>query len=256
MASIAGDGSSGTNPVAIVISHDCDLSQSPIGEPDVEVIVGFLIDTLDGSLANAKSTRTLHLPLSAGSKPINLCLDATKKVRLSKGLLAPHAPTAEHRLSPDELAVLQRWLARRYRRAAFPTGFNERLRTGKAEKKIADKMKPHGKAIQAVFFDVDGGVDCEKTDIKELYSLGVTVVYDGSDAINNEQISNSLKANIEEIFKKVFFDSKSKEWSGIELIYCEVASDTAITIAQARIMREWNLDHISLRDQANQPLHD
>ncbi len=77
--------------------------------------------------------------------------------------------------------MLQRWLARRYRRAAFPTQFNIRLKKGKADRKIAEKLKPHGNAIRAIYFDVDEGLGLEKTNPSDLYKLGITIVYDGRD---------------------------------------------------------------------------
>jgi hypothetical protein len=40
--------------IAIVISHDCDLTQTPEAEPLVEVIVGRRVAALDGNFTHAK----------------------------------------------------------------------------------------------------------------------------------------------------------------------------------------------------------
>ena len=249
-------GSASGDQIAMIISHDCDLSQSPINEPYIEVVLGYIIDSLNGSLTNAKSTRVLHIPLTAGTETVNLCLEATKKSTIAKELLADLSPSDKHRLSGDDRRKLQQWLARRYRRSAFPNAFNDRLKTSKADRKISEKLTPYGTSIHAIFFTVDDGEDIERSNSDDTYSLGITIVYDGSDAINNERKATALKGELEAIFSKAFFNQDTRGWVNIELIYCEVASDMAVSVAQARTMSEWNVDHISLRDPSNPPLYE
>src|ERR1700748_1181562 len=65
---------------AIVISHDCDLSNDNLAaEPDVELIVGKVLPTPNGSFTWGKSPRTLHLHARCGNSPVALELVATKK---------------------------------------------------------------------------------------------------------------------------------------------------------------------------------
>lgn len=56
----------------VVISHDCDLANEAMSiEPDVEVIVGRLVQKGDGNYFWAKAPRTLHIDaLHNGSEEI------------------------------------------------------------------------------------------------------------------------------------------------------------------------------------------
>ena len=119
-----------------------------------------------------------------------------------------------------------------------------------------DKLKPYGKSIYAIFFDVDNGRAIEKEKPDDIYNLGITIVYDGADAIANEANAQELKAELNNIFTKAFFNENNNEWQNIELEYCEVSSDLSISVAQARTMSEWNVDQLSFRDQSNQPLYE
>jgi hypothetical protein len=53
---------------AVVVSHNCDLVQSPDIEPMVEVIVGRRVDRPDGNFTHSKNPRLLHISAAeAGS---------------------------------------------------------------------------------------------------------------------------------------------------------------------------------------------
>ncbi len=47
--------------IGIVISHDCDLAQLIDREPNAEIIVGRVIDRIEGNFTHAKNPRVLHL---------------------------------------------------------------------------------------------------------------------------------------------------------------------------------------------------
>ena len=47
--------------LVIVASHDCDLAQSPEGEPTIEVVVGRLVTEKDGNCTHAKNARKLQV---------------------------------------------------------------------------------------------------------------------------------------------------------------------------------------------------
>ena len=56
--------------IAVVVSHDCDITQTAEIEPNVEVIIGHIIATSDGNCTHAKNPRRLHLPCTGGSQKI------------------------------------------------------------------------------------------------------------------------------------------------------------------------------------------
>ena len=114
------------NTVVIVVTHDCDLVQLTSSEPVVEVVVGRRITDADGNYTHAKSARTLHIKFE-GDAPMLAEFVITAKRSISKETLVDFKPVIEYRLSPSGQATLQRWLASRYRRSAFPDEFERRL---------------------------------------------------------------------------------------------------------------------------------
>jgi hypothetical protein len=60
------------------------------------------------------------------------------------------------------------------------------------------------------------------------------------------------KKRIEQAFQDKLY-SIGAGWQHIELRSCEVLSDEAISYAQSQKLREWRLEHVSLRQDAQQP---
>jgi hypothetical protein len=134
----------------VVITHDCDLAASPDKEPDIEVIIGRLVEKADGNFTHAKSPRVLHLAFTTPGGPRVVELAATNKARIAKTDLIDHAPRRGWELDPTGLSILQRWLAARYRRTAFPDAFEELLNRSGASARLTKILKPAGKHICAV----------------------------------------------------------------------------------------------------------
>src|SRR5215469_16523854 len=112
--------------LVLVISHDCDLTQSCEIEPFVEVLVGRRVAAVDGNFTHAKNPRRLHLVAGQGGAALYLDLVARDKRLVPKEQLAGELPDETFALAPRDRSVLQRWLAARYRRSAFPDEFNRR----------------------------------------------------------------------------------------------------------------------------------
>lgn len=242
----------------VVISHDCDLAQSCQGEPDVEVIVGRYVDEPQGNFTHAKNLRKLHLPYTRGSQQAVVELLANGKRTLPKegqDGLADHQPDMNIKLGPEEQAILQSWLAARYRRAAFPDEFDRRLNeeTGLREQ-LAKILKSHGMHIPAIFFDVDEGEEVKRNGADDVYTLSVYLLYSTqNDPDTAETDAQKAKAAIEAAFKKKCVNGKGK-WQWIELRECDILADTAMTYAQSLLFKKWQADHISFRSDPQQEL--
>jgi len=241
--------------VAIVASHDCDLVQVVDKEPKVEVVVGRRIDRSDGNYTHAKNSRTLHIDIE-GHEPIVAEFVATDKQSLQKSLLVDFVPAAGRRLSPASKATIQRWLASRYSRAGFPDEFQRRL---VVETKLADRIakavKPHGKLITAVLFDVDDGEDQSRAGPDDVYILDITLLH----SVEPDQNAAELAADtavqfIREAFEKKLLDATSGRWQQIELRYCDVMSEEALSYRQFTLMRRWRFDYISLAAEPQQTM--
>ncbi|MDA8119408.1 MAG: hypothetical protein M0Z85_05015 [Gammaproteobacteria bacterium] len=244
----------------VVISHDCDLAQSPEGEPVVEVIVGRVVAEANGTYTNTKNLRRLHLPCTAGTRQVTVELDATGKRLVDKlasdatSGLAGHVPEPSVRLKPEELRILQMWLAARYRRAAFPDEFDRRL---KDETKLAERLgkllRSTGSHISALFFEVDGHREMPHSGADDPYELHIVVVYSTQhDPAAAQQAAEGSAAQIKGEFAKQC--KVTGQWRWIELVDVEVLSDEAITYAMSQRLLKWQADHISLRADPMQPI--
>lgn len=246
------DGSS--EPIyAVVISHDCDLAASESKEPSAEVIIGKRVRKLGGD-SFAKAARRLQVEYQSADGPVILELAATGKTPVSKATLSTCEPRRDITLDKQGLIILQRWLAARYRRAAFPEEFETRLRspqmTGKKTflERIEGILEAGGDHIRGLLFDLDEGADVERVTQNDAYQLGVVVLYN---SLRDEPAAAAVASNAAEELERLFaesFESSTGEWQGICLTYCDSMSDNAITVAQSEMLKEWRLEHMSLKD--------
>jgi hypothetical protein len=232
---------------AMVISHDCDLAQDCETEPVVEVIVGKVLDAADGNLTHAKNSRRLHLSCEVQGAEVFLDLPARGKAEIVKEKLADYEPDEHVFVTATDLSVLQRWLAARYRRSAFPDEFERRMNDTGVTRRLVRILEPLGNDLVAVFFDVDEGAENSRQGEEDVYSLGVELLYSTEEDPNRALASAERAA--EEI--RVLFRSRcfveSPGWRWIELIACEPISDQAMTYAMSLQLKRWNVDYLSLR---------
>ena len=237
----------------VVISHDCDLAADPEREPLVELVTGRIIDAIKAD-SHAKSARRLQIEFQGLQGPIAVELLATHKSFVQKSDLAPFDPRADVNLDAQGLSILQRWLAARYRRAAFPDEFERRLKEARLPRRIEKALNAAGKHVIAVFFDVDGGEDIQRNGPDDFYRLGIYLLYDTTqNEPEAEAATRSASDQIEEAFEKAF-RSKDNSWRNIRLEYCDVMSDQALSYGNSLHFKQWRLEHISLEDDPPQAL--
>lgn len=237
----------------VVISHDCDLAADPDREPLVELVSGRIIDAIKAD-SHAKSARRLQIEFHGPQGLLAAELSAAHKAVVKKDDLAPFAPRTDIRLDAQGLSILQRWLAARYRRAAFPDEFERRLKEAKLHRRIEKALNAAGKHVIAVFFDVDGGEDLQRNGPDDFYRLGINLLYDTSqNEPDAEAAARSAADQIEKAFESAF-QGKDNAWTNIQLEYCDVIADHAMTYRQSLLFKQWRLEHISLEDDPPQPL--
>lgn len=241
--------------LAIVASHDCDLAQHPDKEPDIEIVVGRCIANLDGNNTHAKSSRTLHIEFE-GDKPLRAEFVITNKRNISKNTLLGFMPVDDLRLSPEGLVTFQQWLSSRYRRSAFPDEFERRLvHQTKLAERIAKAVKPHGKWITAVFFDVDEGLEIAHIGPDDVYLLDIILLHATEpDFDRGESAAIAAKNAIEKAFKTKLFDKQSGKWKNIELRRVDVYSEESMSYRLSTLLKRWRLDYISLGAEPQQPV--
>lgn len=233
--------------VAMVVSHDCDLTQSPEVEPSIEIIIGGRIAVADGNFSHAKNPRRLHLPCTENGSTIYLDLRARDKRGLPKENLATHLPNANMALTPEGSSILQRWLAARYRRSAFPEEFERRIDETGLDKRIAKILEPLGTHLIAIFFDVDEGRELERKGSDDLYALRIDLLYSTElDPVAALDAAEQASSAISAAFRDRCFVT-GKGWQGLELVSCEPISDEAMTYRMSTQLKRWNAEYLSLR---------
>lgn len=238
----------------VVVTHDCDLAALPDKEPFVEVIVGRLIVSL-GASSHAKVARQLQIEFDGLSGKIVAEFLATAKAQVKKTDLAAHTPDSGVWLDAQGLVIFQRWLSARYRRAAFPDEFDQRLKKNRKLLQRIDKaLDEAGQYVIATFFNVDNGEDINHAALGNPYKLGIYLLYDTSK--NEAEALKQTQAAAEKIeseFEKTFRKSNG-QWEDIQLEYCEAISDSVMTYRDSLMFKQWRFDHISLDTDPHQPM--
>ena len=232
----------------IVITHDCDLSHE--SELCVEVIVAELVvkeSKPDPQLSYAKNPRRLHLAYEgADAAPLILELRHSARRSVPKGDFAECAVKDNSLVLPvDARRALKPWLAARYGRVAFPNKFEERLRKGKVERKIAKILESDAKHLVGLFFDLGEQREAEAAQ-GEPYALSVSVVYDSTEGGNDARMSaERVAGQLRELFETAY--GKPDVATEIALDACEAVADTHMTLADLRRVDQWRLEYMSLR---------
>lgn len=238
----------------VVISHDCDLANDALQiEPDVEVIVGRGLPKGDGNYFWAKAPRTLHIDALKNDVAAVVELVATAKRLIPKQALAAFAPDAAYSFPGKSLSALRSWLGVRYNRAAFPDQFVNRLSVSKVDKRLAKIIEPVGNLLSAVYFDVDGGREIDRSDGSP-YELKIVLAYPpGDDPEHAADEVEKLEAAITDIFEDKHFDLATGKWNGVALKQCMSISEDDLSVSRARLLTQWRLEYMTLKSDEEQP---
>ena len=243
---------SDTDACAIVISHDCDLSNDNLAtEPEVELIVGKVLPTPNGTFTWGKSPRTLHLQARRGNSAVALELVATKKRLAPKTALANDMPDTNYFIGSRELEVLQYWLSVRYRRAAFADMFVNRMASTGLDKKLAKRLELYP-TISAVYFDVDSGQEIDRSDGSP-YNLSIVLTFvPGEDASLAMDMGEAAENQIEQLFSEKCYDEAADAWKHFNIIACLAICEDDIPVSRARLLKQWRLEHVSFKADDNE----
>ncbi len=240
--------------IAVLITHDCDVVADQDREPSVEIMTGTRIRALDGNATHGKSARTLHLGFHRDGDLIPVQLRARDKRPLDKHALRRYAPDAAWSLDADNLSILQRWLASRYRRAAFPEAFEACLQKTQLDKALVNVVKPLGALVRAVYFDVTEPQESETAE-GPAYDLGIVLVYDAYQREGSAEVEKAAVAIAKRFRKTLEHGGRSRPYA-VEFRSCEAVSDEALTYKQSLELKQWRLDYLSLRDDPQQSMPD
>lgn len=234
---------------ALVIMHDCDLPNDK--EPEVEIMVGDVVDTPNKQFAKARNVRRLHLAFDTPSGAQQfLDLQITARQSISKALIADATPDSNWVLLDEEKRALKQWLAARYGRPAFPNAFEMYLRKKinkkeKVEDRLGKSLEKVSAHLVGVFFDLDENRAIELTEDTP-YDLRITVVYDASEGGQPARLAaEAVASEILEIFHEAYGHPGLA--TEIALESCEAVADTFFPISDLRKVDQWRAEYISLR---------
>jgi hypothetical protein len=226
----------------VVVSHDCDVANDNLAvEPDVEVIVGRVVSTANGSYTHAKAPRTLHWEISSNAFVATIEMVATAKRCIQKIELANCTPDSAIVINPSQLHTLRYWLGIRYARAAFADTFERRMKDTKLAQKVARLMDRAGHGLSGIYFNVDDGEVMDRPD-GEPYELGIVLTYPAGK--EPEIAMDAAEATAEEIDRLITttcFNEANETWSHIRLQACIAIAEDEITVAKAKQMTLWRL---------------
>lgn len=145
----------------VAVTQDCDLVQEPDVEPFVEFIACRASEAVEPLYRYGRNPRLLHLRTIGEDGPGPwLHVSIHDRFRVGKETLIGMTVDEELRLQPDDTRLLNRWIAKRYTRPAFPDAFNARLdAVGGRLERLYKSLE--GEIVTGVFLDVadDENVD-------------------------------------------------------------------------------------------------
>jgi hypothetical protein len=183
---------------------------------------------------------------------------ASQKRIVPKGVLFEYVPRQDIWLAPQDRLILQRWLAARYRRAAFPEAFETQLRTKIGRRTLVEHIETildeGGEWIRCLLFDLDDGDLSEREGSEDVYRLGITVLYTSTPDEPTAYAAASAAAEaLEQIFARAF-ERPGGVREYIDLLYCDPVSDAVLTMQQREQLTEWRLEYLSLAAHPPHPM--
>jgi hypothetical protein len=228
---------------AIVVSQDCDVVHcSYKTEPNVEIVRGVRRKRLDGNLTFGKSGRKLQLELSTADGPMVFELSIHERYSIDRRILEDTEPDASVSLSNREKRTLAGWLAKRYKRHAFPDEFNRRLKEQPHSDDTRNLFKAYGQEIEAVFVLLqpeDDELPVAESYVVNLWAVMASEDYD--DIETRTRLENEFIHPLETSFGG---------FTGIELGAAMLVSDEDFSLADVGRTRRMDLDDLSYRDDS------
>ena len=147
---------------------------------------------------------------------------------------------------PNERTILQRWLAARYRRPAFPDEFDRRLDETGLRDRLGD-LRPTEPRFQPSF-SMSTAVSMWRGPARTTHMQSAYICSTARKSIRTLLTKQPMLLRLR--IRKAFLEKcsgKDGVWLHIELVECEAIADRAMTVHEAEHLRRWTADHISLR---------
>lgn len=230
--------------VYIAVTHDCSIiNPCLLNEPYVEYLSAQPIATENGQFINARNIRRLHLQIEVHGTPTWFEVSMARRGFIDRGSIETCEPDVNYVLTDDNHLVLKRWLSSRYISQTFPDRFNELTGPLVANSKaplIKVLSSEVGKACTSIFISLTP--DNLDLPVDQNYEVIIILVFKekiaielGQDAL--EQLAEQVEALLGAI-------------QGLNPVTVFALPDSSINYDQIIKMTRWNLDYVSLKDDA------
>ena len=225
--------SSGGRARFVVISHDCDITNSDFeNEPFVELLEAEIIEPSEkkGFYEWGKNPRILDFTQPTETWRFRI---SRRHFVLRQSLC--NASPADIELDRDQVRSLANWVARRYIRAAFPDEFNKRVRGVLGS--VRKQLKNQGDHLTAIFLQVTD----EELDKSAPYEISIcgTMRHEDYEDRNRRNAAQALLNAMEAAFEKL--------GDGITVELCELKSEAEVTLDDRRMLKRWDFDDLTIR---------
>jgi len=228
----------------IAITHDCSvISPSLSSEPYLEYLAAKEIDKCNGQFTSARNIRKLHIEIEVNGESRWYEVNMAQRGFIDRSQLEQSYPDNQFTLSADSLAILKRWLANRYISQTFPDMFNQ----------LTGHLVKDSKAKLIKIFDSEIGKAC--------HSIFIGLTPDDRDLVEGESYETIIALLFRDcIAEEIGRDAIDKFEVDVKAILATVdrlaplevyaMAESDATYAQIAKMARWQLDYVSLKDDA------
>jgi hypothetical protein len=233
------------NARLLLTSHDCDIVHPGLHEPRIEVCPAVAVrGRMDGNFTGTRNPRRLHVELEMHGVPHPFEFRAPTRFCIPRETLESSIPDLDVRLAPRHHNHFCHWLAKRFRRAALPTAFDNRI-SADTRREIRTILRPLHDSIDSVLIAIDP--DDRELDANTPYVVQIVALMEDADFSDLRR-----RASVESALQQI--QQLLDRSVGIELETCVSESMGRMTVDVFRDFAIWDYDELSLEAHAEPPL--
>ncbi len=226
----------GERDLVVVVSHDCDVSQSSLEkEPWVELVIVRALDRRpDGGLTRGKNPRLLELEATVSQAPLAARVSASERWLAPRERLAGSVPAGFLQTTPT--GIVPAWLSSKYIREAFPDEFNRRR--AQAAEDLKRLLRTGGGDINSIYLALDDA-ELDRTQTYTVVMRGVLLAQD-YEVEARRTLAHITLGKLAAVLSTC---------DGIDVVDFELVSERDFSLDDIRVMKRWSpFDSLSLSD--------
>jgi hypothetical protein len=221
----------------LLTSHDCDVVHPGVHEPRIEVCPAVILNgRLSGNFTGTRNPRRLHIEIEINGVARPYELRAPTRFAIERKVLEAVQPDPQSRITPRHRDHFLHWLAKRFRRTALPTAFDNRISpdTRRAIRGIIDPLTDSIDTILIALNPDDQELELDIPYVVQIVALMSEI--DFSDRGRRGPVEEAL-GQIQQLIDRC---------PGIELDVCAAESANRMSIDVFRQFAIWDYDDLSL----------